>query len=230
MSAFTKDKMNFAAFKYKSPNFTKLKTYGFEHIGDIYSFTTNIFDGQFQMTVQIAHDGSVKADVLDIALGEPYTLHLVEEASGAFVGRVRSEFEAVLKSIADNCFERDVFKEPCAKAVIKYVTDTYGDELEFLWDKSPDGAIWRRKDNRKWYAVMMIISKRKLGLDSDEQASVIDLRLDTVNDVNLVDGKRFFKGYHMNKRTWFTVCLDGSVPTQTICNLIDKSYILAKKK
>ncbi|MDE7373128.1 MAG: MmcQ/YjbR family DNA-binding protein, partial [Clostridia bacterium] len=60
--------------------------------------------------------------------------------------------------------------------------------------------------------------------------SVIDLRLDLANDTKLIDGERYFAGYHMNKRTWFTMCLDGSVPLDRICALIDKSYILAKKK
>ena len=32
--------------------------------------------------------------------------------------------------------------------IIKYVRESYGDELEFLWKKFPDNAVWRRKDNK----------------------------------------------------------------------------------
>ena len=222
--------MQFSAFKHKSPNFKKLTDFGFSSENGRYVYVTQMLDGQFEMTVEIGLNGEVNATVMDLSTDEPYTLHLVEEASGAFVGRVRAEFENVLERIAYGCFERDVFKEDIAHGVIEYVRDTYGDELEFLWEKVPEGAIWRRKDNRKWYGIMMIISKRKLGLDCDDNVSVIDLRLDPVNDAQLVDGKRYFAGYHMNKRTWFTMCLDGSVPLDEICKLIDKSYILAKKK
>lgn len=37
------------------------------------------------------------------------------------------------------------------------------EELEFLWPKSPDNAIFRRPDNKKWYAVLLTVQKEKLG-------------------------------------------------------------------
>jgi len=220
--------MELAALRHKSPDFGKLTEFGFVADNEVYTYRTQIVDGQFEMTVRI--NGEREADVclVDRATDELYTLHLVEGATGAFVGRVRSEFDDVLRRIADSCFKRDVFKEIQAKQIISYISDKYGDELEFLWEKLPTGAIWRRKDNRKWYGILMIISKRKLGLDSDELISVIDLRLDP--EQSIADGKRYFAGYHMNKRTWFTICLDGSVPTEEICGYIDKSYMLAFPK
>ena len=33
----------------------------------------------------------------------------------------------------------------------------------------------------------------------------------------------------MSKKHWFTVCLDGSVPTADIFRMIDESYSLAVK-
>ena len=49
-----------------------------------------------------------------------------------------------------------------------------------------------------------------------------------IND--LVDGEKFFKGYHMNKKHWLTIRLDGSVSATEICNLVDISYELSLKK
>ncbi|MBF1202590.1 MAG: MmcQ/YjbR family DNA-binding protein, partial [Fusobacterium periodonticum] len=34
--------------------------------------------------------------------------------------------------------------------------------------------------------------------------------------------------YHMNKKHWCTICLDGTVELEKIYNLIDISYELAK--
>ena len=224
--------MQFAAFKHKSPNFNKLIKFGFSLKDDGYIYAMQILDGQFEMTVEVKLNGEVNSTVIDLATDEPYTLHLVEEASGAFVGQVRCEFEEVLNRIADSCFERDVFKGDIAHGVIEYVRNTYGDELEFLWEKFDDNAIWRRKDNNKWYAALLTVKKCKLGFESDEEVVIIDLRIDPETDGNIVDGKKYFAGYHMNKRTWMTIILDGSVPLDRICKLIDKSYILAlgKKK
>ncbi|MDE7296593.1 MAG: MmcQ/YjbR family DNA-binding protein, partial [Clostridia bacterium] len=102
--------------------------------------------------------------------------------------------------------------------------------LAHLWAKFPSNAIWRRKDNQKWYGILLLLSKRKLGLEGDEIVEMIDLRIEPSEIDKLVDGKTYFAGYHMNKRSWFTICLDGSVPTQTIFEYIDNSYRLALKK
>jgi predicted DNA-binding protein (MmcQ/YjbR family) len=37
-------------------------------------------------------------------------------------------------------------------------------------------------------------------------------------------------GYHMNKRHWNTLILDGSLPDKLIRELIDHSYLLVAKK
>ena len=44
----------------------------------------------------------------------------------------------------------------------------------------------------------------------------------------MIDKKRYFPGWHMNKKHWYTIILDGSVSTEEICSRIDESYRLAK--
>ena len=86
----------------------------------------------------------------------------------------------------------------------------------------------RRKDSEKWFAVLLTVSRRKLGMDSDETVEIVDLRTQAENLSALVDGKKFFPGWHMNKKHWFTIILDGSVSFEEICRRIDKSWNLAK--
>ncbi|MCL1904589.1 MAG: MmcQ/YjbR family DNA-binding protein [Methanomassiliicoccaceae archaeon] len=123
---------------------------------------------------------------------------------------------------------RDIFKSEQALEIIGYVRDEYHDELQFLWERF-DNAVFIRKDSNKWYAALLPLTKRKLGLDSDEAVEVLDLRARTDDIVSLVDGKRYFPGFHMNKKYWYTICLDGSVPTDEIFRRIDASYELSKK-
>ncbi len=96
--------------------------------------------------------------------------------------------------------------------------------------KHPDNAIWRRKDTRKWYGALLTVSKRKLGLEDDDMVEIVDLRIPPEELEALIDGQRYYPGYHMNKKHWFTMCLDGSVPIKEICRRIDESYRLAEKK
>lgn len=44
-----------------------------------------------------------------------------------------------------------------------------------------------------------------------------------------VDYKKYFPGWHMNKRNWYTIILDGSVSIEEIYCRIDKSYQLATR-
>lgn len=216
-------------FQKRKPNVDKLMSFGFETINENYIYTTNIVDNQMRLTVTITKDGVMNTEVIDISTEDEYVLHRIESAAGAFVGRVKAEYDAILTELMENCFDHDVFKTNQAREIITYIQKQYGDELEFLWQKFPDNAVTRRKDNKKWYAAILTVSRKKLGLNSDELIEIIDLRMSPENIEAMVDNIRYFNGYHMNKKHWITICLDGSVSTTEICEMLDKSYILAGK-
>lgn len=216
-------------FKNKKLNREKLVSFGFEEHNGGYYYYTDLLDGQMRMNITVLYDGNVSTEVIDNNSGEEYILHNIADATGAFVGQVKAEYDAVLEKISSKCFETDVFKSEQAKRLIQYVREKYGDELEFLWKKFSDNAIWRRKDTNKWYAVLLIVSKRKLGIDSDETVEILDLRIKQEKLDDLLDNKKYFAGYHMNKKHWYTICLDDSVSFEEICERVAISYTLALK-
>lgn len=216
-------------FKNRKVNPASLIPFGFIEDESAYTYSTGLVGGQFEMTVTIAKDGELSADVIDGVSKERYVLHRISGASGAFVGTIREEYERVLTAIAEACFEPDVFKSENARQVIQYVREKYQDELEFLWRRFSENAILRRKDNKKWYAALLVLQKKKLGLDEAGVVDIIDLRGKPDDISALVDGQKYFPGYHMNKKHWFTICLDGSVPVEEIYCRIDESFALAKK-
>ena len=110
-----------------------------------------------------------------------------------------------------------------------YVRNTYGDELEFLWEKFPDNAIWRRKDNEKWYGVFLTVQGSKLGMKSDEIAEIIDLRIKPEERETVLQNDHYYPGWHMNNKSWYTIVLDEGVPDDEICRRLNESYRLAKK-
>ena len=217
-------------FNRKSVNFEKLQTYDFSKKSDIYSYSTALPASGFTMTVSINEHGEISTLVTDPALNEPYVLHLADNTAGSFVGGVKYEYEQVLTDIADKCFEHDVFKTEFAKSMIKYVRSKYSSEPQYLWQKFPDNAVVRRNDNQKWYAAFLTVSRRKIGFASDETAEIIDLRMTPENIEKNVDNVKILPGYHMNKKHWITICLDGFVSLDEICRLTDESYMLASKK
>ncbi len=207
-------------------NYNKLIEYGFSKNGRIYTYSIPIVKNQFVLTIEIKED-IIKTKIIEKDTGNEYILHLTD-TTGEFVGKIRDEYEKVLNDIHTKCFEKNIFKSPQAIQIIDYINQKYGDELEYLWPKFPQNAIWRRKDNKKWYAALLIIQKKKLNIDSDESVEIIDLKASEKYINKIIDNKKIFAGYHMNKKHWITICLDNSLPTTKLYELIDNSYNLAK--
>ena len=129
--------------------------------------------------VVVSAEGKVFTTVTDPAFGEPYTLHLTDEAVGAFVGRVRGGYALALQEIADKATVLDVFRTTQAQGLIDYALHSFGETLEHLWPKTPEYAILRRADTDKWYAVFMRIPGTKIGLASPELIEITDIWANT---------------------------------------------------
>ncbi|MBQ8356568.1 MAG: MmcQ/YjbR family DNA-binding protein [Clostridia bacterium] len=216
-------------FEHHKVDPNRLIAFGFERQNHDYFYHRDLLDGQMKLTVTVTAQGDASARVIDAVTEEEYVLHRVPDACGRFVGQVRDAYDKMLAEIVEACFDPAVFKAHQTEQIIAYVREKYGDVLEFLWQKFPNNAVFRRKDNRKWYAAILTVSRRKLGFDSDEHLEIIDLRMSSEKIETDVDGVRILPGYHMNKKHWVTVCLDGSVPLCEICQMIDASYELARK-
>lgn len=206
-----------------------LTEYGFTCNGDEFIYSTVLPSCGFVMTVSVRDDGKVYTQVIDNELKEEYTLHLSPDSVGAFVGGVRADYMYVLQDICNKCYESNTYSGKLTKDVIQYISDKYGDIIEYLWDNDPSG-IWRRQDNRKWYGALLFVKACKLGLSGDKIIQALDLRCAPDELDKIADGKKYFRGYHMNKKRWLTVCLDGSVEMEEIIARIDNSYALAADK
>lgn len=205
----------------------RLKSYGFQKIRSGYRYSTNILDNAFTLKITIGKGIVPDTKLTEIAVGEEYVLYKTD-AVGTFVGEVRTAVTNILQDIADRCYETAVFKAEQSVALIAYVREKYGDELEYLWDKFSDNAVWRRNDNKKWYGALLSVSRRKLGIPFDEIVEIIDLRTTPEEIENIIDNTRFFPGWHMNKKHWYTIILDGTVSVDEICRRVDESYLPAK--
>lgn len=214
-------------FTNKKNNKAKLLKFGFTLENGLFIYKQILPDNKFNLTVFIDDKGKLHTKLIDPETNELYTLHLLEGVSGNFAGKIKKEYEQILQKIADECFDPDVFKTRQANDLIKYIKEKYNDEPEFLWEKFAGNAIVRRKDNLKWYAAFLSVSKQKLGFSETSSVEIIDLR--TIDADKIIDNKTVFPGYHMNKKHWITIILDNSVPMDYIKKRIDESYILAKK-
>lgn len=113
--------------------------------------------------------------------------------------------------------------------IYEYVKKQYGTVPEYLWKESPESAVLRHP-NGKWYAVLMQVEKSKLGLEGDTKVDIIDVKCDPDMVGLLTETYGFLPGYHMNKKYWITMLLDGTVSEAKILDFLDMSYDLIDGK
>ena len=111
-----------------------------------------------------------------------------------------------------------------------YILNHYSTEPDYPWADTPRAAVFRHAGNRKWFALMMEVPRDKLGLAGAEKLDIVNFKCDPILISSLRGETGIFPAYHMNKASWITVALDGSVQAKTIELLLDVSYELTKPK
>lgn len=114
--------------------------------------------------------------------------------------------------------------------VLEIAKKQYHTEPEYLWARDPESLVLRHDSNRKWYALIMNVSRKKLGLKGEEYVDILDVKADSVMAGSFLSGEGILPGYHMNKGNWITILLDGTVPLDTIKLLLDTSFSLTSQK
>ena len=217
----------FEIFKSYQFNKEKAHAYGFVENGEVWNYSRQILDGDFVMNVSITTD-NVSFQVFDKETGDLYPQVHMESMRGSFVGSVREACLEILYQIRKVCFDVQDFICPQTKRIMTKVQEKYGNQLEYLWEKSPDTAVLRHEDNKKWYAVLMRIPWDKLEKGREGLVEAVNLKHDQVAD--LLSKKGIYPAFHMNKRYWISLTLDDSLSDDDVLDLLEISWNLTLKK
>lgn len=109
-----------------------------------------------------------------------------------------------------------------------YITNTFSTEPDYPWLKYPDNAVFRHKDSRKWFALITDVPASKLDIQNADVVSIVNLKCDPLLIGSLRQEPSFFPAWHMNKESWITIILDGTVPDDQLKTFLDMSYELTK--
>ena len=112
---------------------------------------------------------------------------------------------------------------------LEYCLNTYRTSPDYPFDEDFETAVLRHADNRKWYAIVMRVSRRKFGFDSDEVIDVVNLKLPTemFGSFGAADG--VYPAYHMNKLHWISVLLPYA-PDDVVQFLVNVSFEATRRK
>lgn len=115
------------------------------------------------------------------------------------------------------------------QAFLEYCLATYSTAADYPFDKDFETAVFRHTGNRKWYAIVMRVSRRMFGFDSDEVIDVVNLKLplEMFGSFGAADG--VYPAYHMNKVHWISVLLPDTAE-DLVAFLVNVSYEATREK
>ena len=112
--------------------------------------------------------------------------------------------------------------------LLSYVSDYYSVEPDCPWDD--ENYVLRHGNNRKWFAVGLLIPYQRIGIARDGSVDIIDVKCSPLMMGPYLQLPGILPGYHMNKDHWLTILLDGSAADDTIKELLEISYEMTKGK
>lgn len=213
--------------KNKKIDLSLLYEYGFVKKDNVYYIEKDI-NNDFKVVIEVIND-NISSKVIDKNFNLEY-LMIDTDANGEFVGTIREKYEYIISDFLNKCLVNDVNYHDQVKEIILYINKKYNDNIEYLWENSPDSGIFRNKVNSKWYAALLSVKENRISGNSDKIITVIDLMCEKEKINEIIDNKNVYPGYHMNKKSWISIKLDGTVDNSFIFKCIDNSYILSINK
>lgn len=108
--------------------------------------------------------------------------------------------------------------------VYTYIKEEYNNVPNYPWARTPNYVVFRHPHNRKWFGAIVDVTEDKLGLDGNKLVDAFLLKCDPLLVGSMLSEPGILPRYHMNKKHWIIVLLNGIVPEEQVCSLIDLSY------
>ena len=116
--------------------------------------------------------------------------------------------------------------------ITEYIIRAYDASAEHPWAKWPKFCTFRAKDSEKWFALLLFADRRKLGLGSQGDGSgggpelcpLLNVKTDPDAAAFLTAEPGVLPAYHMSRRTWVSILLDGTAGEALLKSLIAQSF------
>lgn len=187
-------------------------------------------------------DFSIKCRLYDPETDEEYAPIRQEHAIGSYAATVREEYRKFLENIADSYCLEVQFASDQANRIARRVFEICGDELDYPFEEN-DAAVWRVPRNSKWYGIIMSVSKSKVTKEKpaegedDPKVDVLNVKINQEELAELLAVDGIYECYHMNKKMWVSIILDGTLSDEEIllhiatsCSLVQFGKSSGSKK
>ena len=113
--------------------------------------------------------------------------------------------------------------------LLAHCLETYGTQADYPFEEDFETAVLRHGGNRKWYAVVMRVSRKKFGFESNEMIDVVNLKQPPEMFGSFGAAEGVYPAYHMNKLHWISVLLPDA-SDDAVEFLVNASFEATKPK
>lgn len=114
------------------------------------------------------------------------------------------------------------------ETLLQWVSEQYGTTPDFPFENDNYSAVLRHPCG-KWYGLVFSVPTRTFG-GNDGYVDAVNLKCDPALADLIRDEPYIAPAYHMNKKHWISVLLDGSAPDDRVKFLVDHSFGLVTPK
>ena len=203
----------------------KLQAYGFVPQENGLTLTRSLPALGLQVIVTYNSSGTLTGKVMDTLANEEYVAFRMAETAG-FRAEVRQQFIALLEDIRIHCCVDQHFHHEQTRRLNACIEAAFGTEPEFLWEKLPSYAVYRKTTNQKWFALIGRLPKKKLDdhASSDEEVDILNVKVSPAQREAALTHTGIYPAYHMNKKHWVSLVLDDTLPDDVILSMLTDSF------
>ena len=107
----------------------------------------------------------------------------------------------------------------------RMIHDRFGVEPDYPFAGDFVSTVFRRKDNLKWFAIVMSVDAKKLKIGAYGELDIVNLKCTDEDREELAQTERVLPAYHMNKKRWLSVILDEQEDfDEKLSELVQKSF------
>lgn len=212
----------------------KLLQYGFCKVDDGYKYEADFMEGNFHAILFVTDENAILSKVIDVMNSEEYARLRAEDCNDAFVRATQSAYVELLKEIAKHCCKSVPFAFEQANRIAEKILVKYDVAPDFPWikgtyKKDKNYGVFRHKDTKKWFAIIMNISFHSLLKNNkNEMVDVVNLKVDNAKNLEGRDG--IYPAYHMSHKNWVSITLNDKIKDDEIMEFIEMSFNLTHSK
>jgi len=207
----------------------KMLAFGFQNDDGVYRFASEFMGGAFRAELTVSESGAVTGKVIDTMNDEEYIPLRIESSEGAYVKAVRYAYTEWLGTIAAQCCNAELFASAQANRIAAEIFTQYGIQPDFPWEGDRSG-VFRHKDTRKWFGLIMHIRMKNLLKNADETpVDVINLKILPEMSEAVTKQSGVYPAFHMHHRNWISVILNDTLTDSAVMQQIAVSYQLTEK-